>query len=74
MKLTSDVSVYVKGIDIYGFCDGQIKYFPPNKSVDEVINERKIKKFSLGYEEDIIRYHYIFKPHENADYIFERRT
>ncbi len=74
IQVNSDVTVYVKVVDRYGFCNGQIKYFPPNKSADEVINERKVKGFHVGYEEDVILYHYSFKPHENSDYIFERRT
>jgi len=74
IQLKPDVSVYIKVIDRYGFCHGQIKYFPPDKSADEIINERKSKGFSVGYEEDIIRYHYSFIPHENSDYIFERQT
>ena len=74
MSLTSDVSVYVKVIDVYGFWMHRMRLFPSDKSADEVINERKAKGFPLGHEEDIIRYHYTFKPHENADYIFERRS
>ncbi len=35
-----------------------------------MIVERKAKLFLLGHMEDIIRYQYTFKPHENADYIF----
>ncbi len=73
MSLTSDVSVYVKVIDVYGFWMHRMRLFPSDKSADEVINERKAKGFPLGHEEDIIRYHYTFKPHENSDYIFERR-
>ena len=74
MSLTPDVSVYVKVIDGYGFWMDQIRLFPPGKSADEMINERKVKGFSLGHVEEIICYHYTFKPHENADYIFERRS
>lgn len=67
------VSVYIKVVDRYGFCNGQIKYFPPDKSADEVINERKFKGFSVGYENDVILYHYSFMPHEKSDYIFKRK-
>jgi len=74
IQIKPDVSIYIKVVDRYGFCNGQIKYCPPAKSADEVINERKSKGFSVGYEEDVIRYHYSFKPHEKSDYIFERRT
>lgn len=72
LSLTSDVSVYIKVIDVYGFWMHQMRLFPPGKSADEVINDRKDKGFPLGHEEDIIRYHYTFRPYENADYIFER--
>ena len=71
--LNSYVRIYVKVIDSYGFWMDKIRFFPPEKSADEVIAERKAKGFSLGHMEEIIRYHYICKPHENADYIFERR-
>ena len=71
--LTPYVSVYVKVIDDYGFWMDQIRLFPPDRSADEIIDERKAKRFSLGHVEEIIRYHYTFKPHENANYIFERR-
>ena len=74
IQIKPDVSVYIKVVDRYGFCNGQIKYFPPDKSAEEVINERKSKGFSVGYEVDVIRYHYSFIPHENSNYIFERRT
>ena len=73
LGLNSYAKVYVKVIDNYGFWMDQIRFFPPEKSADEMIAERKAKRFSLGHVEDIIRYHYTFKPHENADYIFERR-
>jgi len=74
LNLTSDVSVYVKVIDVYGFWTHQMLLFPPDKSADEVISERKAKRFLLGHKEDIIRYHYACRPHENADYILERRS
>ncbi len=74
LSLTSDVTVYVKVIDVYGFWTHQMRLFPPDKSADEVINERKAKGFPLGHEEDVIRYHYTYRPYENADYIFERRS
>ncbi|MFP3984343.1 MAG: NB-ARC domain-containing protein [Desulfurivibrionaceae bacterium] len=74
IQIQPDVSVYIKEIDIYGFCNGQIKYFPPYQSADEVINDRKSKGFSVEYEADVIRYHYSFKPHENSDFIFQRQT
>ena len=73
ISLTPYVSVYVKVIDDYGFWKDQIRLFPPDRSADEIIDERKAKRFSLGHVEEIIRYHYTFKPHENAKYIFERR-
>lgn len=73
LSLNSYAKVYVKVIDNYGFWMDRIRFFPPDKSADEMIAERKSKRFSLGHVEDIIRYHYTFKPHENADYIFERR-
>jgi len=73
LGLNSYTKIYVKVIDNYGFWMDQIRFFPPDKSADEMIAERKAKGFSLGHVEDIIRYHYTFKPHENADYIFERR-
>ena len=73
LGLNSYAKVYVKVIDNYGFWMDQIRFFPPDKSADEMIAERKAKRFSLGHVEDIIRYHYTFKPHENTDYIFERR-
>jgi len=74
LGLNSYAKVYVKVINNYGFWMDQIRLFPPDKSADEMIAERKAKGFLLGHVEDIIRYHYTFKPHENADYIFERRT
>ena len=74
IKMVPDVTVYIRTIDRYGFCDGQLKYFPADKSADEIIQERKNKRFSVDFEEDIIRYHEIYKPHENADYIFERHV
>ena len=73
LSLNVHAKVYVKIIDNYGFWIDQIRFFPPDKSAEEMIAERKAKRFSLGHVEDIIRYHYTFKPHENADYIFERR-
>lgn len=73
ISLTPNVSVYVKVIDDYGFWMDQIRLFPPDRSADEIIDERKAKRFSLGHVEEIIRYHYTFKPHEHANYIFERR-
>jgi len=73
ISLNPDISVYVKVINDYGFWMDQIRLFPPNRSADEMINERKVKRFSLGHIEEIIRYHYTFKPYENADYIFEKR-
>lgn len=73
LSLTPYASVYVKVIDSYGFWMDQIRLFPPDRSVGEMIDERKAKCFSLGHVEEIIRYHYTFKPHENADCIFERR-
>lgn len=74
IQIRPNVSIYIKVVDKYRFCNGQIKYFPPDKSANEVINERKSKGFSVGYEEDLIRYHYSFKPHEKSDLIFERST
>ena len=74
IQIRPNVRIYIKVVDRYCFCNGQIKYFPPDKSADEVINERKIKGFSVGFEEDLIRYHYNFTPHEKSDYIFERLT
>lgn len=74
IKIKPDVRVYIKVVDRYGFCNGQIKYYPPDKSADEVINDRKAKGFSVGYEADVIHYHYSFKPHENSDFIFQRQT
>lgn len=73
LSLNSYAKVYVKVIDNYGFWMDQIRFFPLDKTADEMIAERKAKRFSLGHVEDIIRYHYTFKPHENTDYIFERR-
>lgn len=73
LSLNSYAKVYVKVIDYYGFWMDRIRLFPPDKSADEMIAERKAKRFPLGHVEDIIRYHYTFQPHENADYIFERR-
>lgn len=73
LSLDSDTKVYVKAIENNGFWMDQIRFFHPDKSANEIIAERKAKRFSLGHVEDIIRYHYTFKPHENADYIFERR-
>lgn len=70
--LNSFIKIYVKVIDSYGFWMDEIRFFPSDKSADEVIAERKTKGFSLGHVEEIIRYHYTCKPHENADYIFER--
>lgn len=69
----SNVKVYIKVIDKYGFWMDQIRLFPPDKSADEIIAERRKKGFSLGHVEDIIRYHYTFKPHEDVDYILERQ-
>jgi len=76
LSLNSITKIYVKVIKEIGnhyLWMNQIQFFPPDKSADEMIAERKVKRHSLGYVEDIIRYHYTFKPHENADYIFERR-
>jgi len=69
----SNVKVYIRVIDKYGFWMDQIRLFPPDKSADEIIAERRKKGFSLGHVEDIIRYHYTFKPHEDVDYILERQ-
>lgn len=71
INLDPDLSIYIKILDRYGFWIHQI-LFPPDKSADEVINYRKDKGLPLGYKEDIIRYHYTFKPHKCADYIFVR--
>jgi uridine kinase len=73
LGLNSYAKIYVKVINNYPFWMDRIRLFPPDKSADEMIAERKAKGFSLGHVEDIIRYHYTFKPHENADYIFERK-
>lgn len=73
LGLNPYVKIYVKVINNYGFWMDRIRFFPPDKSADEMIAERKAKQFSLGHVEDIIRYHYTFNPHESADYIFERR-
>lgn len=73
LDLNSNAKVYVRVMNNYGFWMDRIRFFPPDKSADEMIAERKAKRFSLGHVEDIIQYHYTFKPHENADYIFERR-
>lgn len=76
LSLNSNTKVYVKVIRVignHGLWMDQIQFFPPDKSADEMIAERKVKRYSLGHVGDIIRYHYTFKPHENADYIFERR-
>ena len=74
IQIKPGMSVYIKVVDKYGFCNGQIKYFPHDKTADEVINDRKSKGYSVGYEEDLIRYHYSFIPHEKSDYILERQT
>jgi adenylate kinase family enzyme len=74
ISLNPDVSVYVKVINHYGLWMDQIRLFPPDRSADEMIDERMAKRFSLGHIEETIRYHYTFKPHENADFIFERRS
>lgn len=74
IKIKPDASVYIKVVDRYGFCNGQIKYYPYGRSADEVINDRKSKGFGVGYEADVIRYHYSFKPHENSNFIFQRQT
>lgn len=73
LSINSNAKVYVKKIDNKRFWMDQMRFFPPDKSVEAMIAERKTKRFSLGHVEDIIRYHYAFKPHENADYLFERR-
>jgi len=74
IQVKPDVSIYINVVDRYGFCNAQIRYFPPDKTAEEVINERIRKGYSVGYEADIIRYHYSFMPHENADFIFQRQT
>lgn len=74
IQIEPDVSVYIKVVDRYGFCNGQIKYYPPDKTADEVINDRKSKGFSVGYEADVIHYHYSFKPYENSDIFFQRQS
>jgi len=71
--LKSFIKIYVKVIDNYGFWMDEIRFFPPDKSANEVIAERKANRFSLGHVEDIIRYHYTYMPYKNADYLFERR-
>lgn len=71
--LKSKVKVYIKMIDKYGFRMDQIRFFPTDKSADEIIAERREKGFQLGHIEDITRYYYTFKPHEGEDYILERR-
>lgn len=73
INLASTVKIYIRMIDEYGLWMHQMLLFPPDKSADEVIAERKAKRFPLGHMEDIIRYHYTFKPYESADYIFERQ-
>ncbi|MCF8088994.1 MAG: hypothetical protein K9K63_13095 [Desulfotignum sp.] len=76
LSLNSNTKIYVKVINVIGnhyLWMDQMQFFPPGKSADEMIAERMAKRYSLGHVEDIIRYHYTFKPHENADYIFERR-
>jgi len=70
--LTSDLSIYVKVIDGNNFWMDQFRFFPSGKSAEEVIEDRKSKKFSLGHTEEIIRYHYRFKPHKTSDWIFVR--
>jgi len=76
LSLHSITKIYVKVINITGnhclWLD-EIHLFPPDKSVNEILAERRAKSYSSGHVEDIIRYHYTFKPHENPDYIFERR-
>ncbi|MCF8083763.1 MAG: hypothetical protein K9M96_11755 [Deltaproteobacteria bacterium] len=73
LGLNSNAKVYVRVINNYGFWMDRIRFFPLDKSADEMIAERKAKRSPLGHVEDIIQYHYAFQPHENTDYIFERR-
>jgi len=72
LNINSNVRVYIRVKDSYGFWMDQMRFFPPEKTADEMIAERKRKGFPFGHVEDIIRYHYTFKPYEKADYILER--
>ena len=82
-----DITIYVKRILSRGFwSDG--RHLPDEKSADEVIEEdkeeqrqwarmrgRDISDDELNREDityELIKYHYADRPHENADYIFER--
>lgn len=71
--LDSNLSIYVKQIDGDGFWMDQFCLFPPIKAADQVIKERKAKGLPLGHTQEIIQYHYIFRPHEHADFVFVRQ-
>lgn len=86
--IVPDLHIYIKLLYRDGFWNDGLMLFDPDMTADQKIHEihESRKEFwaiegqpytpesskAMGLKEDIIRYHYSYKPHEKADLIFNR--
>jgi len=86
--IVPDLHIYIKLLYKDGFWNDGFMLFNPDMTADQKIYEihESRRKFwavegqpytpesskAMGLKEDIIRYHYSYKPHEKADLIFNR--
>ena len=86
LEYKPDVLIYVKRLGQDGSWDDEIINFPPDQTAEEVIANLKrstemiTEMIRVGVSpsnretvlDEIIRYHYEYHPHEEADVVFER--